>query len=135
VTAVGEHGELHAGGPAVGEQRLDRGADRAARVEDVVDDHDRHPVDVEGDVAGVDDRLVVAAADVVAVEGDVDVAVRQAGVEQVLDERVDAPAEHRAAAVDPDDREPLGLRVLLHDLVRDPYERAPDVVLVEDDLL
>jgi hypothetical protein len=39
----------------------------------------------------------------------------------------------RAATVDPDQRD-LAVRVLLHDLVRDPHERAPDVVLVEDDL-
>src|SRR5690242_14505518 len=38
VAAVGEAGELHARGSAVVEQRLDRGADRAAGVEDVVDE-------------------------------------------------------------------------------------------------
>ena len=41
VAAVGEHRELHARGPPVVEERLDRGADRAAGVEHVVDDHDR----------------------------------------------------------------------------------------------
>src|SRR5690349_563846 len=41
MTAVREHGELHPGGPAVVEQRLDRGAHRAAGEEDVVHDHDR----------------------------------------------------------------------------------------------
>ena len=76
-----------------------------------------------------------ARGDVVAVEGDVDVAERDLGVEQVLDEAVDPAGEHRAAAVDADDREPLGLGVLLDDLVRDAHERAPDVVPIEDDLL
>ena len=49
------------------------------------------------------------------------------------DEPVKARGEMRAAAVDPDQRD-LAIRVLLHDLVRDPHERTPDVVLVEDDL-
>src|SRR5436305_13542660 len=39
VAAVGQHGELHARGAAVVEERLDCGANRAARVEDVVDGH------------------------------------------------------------------------------------------------
>ena len=38
-----------------------------------------------------------------------------------------------AAPVDPDEGD-LAAGVLLDDLVRDPHERAPDVVLVEDDL-
>src|SRR5947208_10711885 len=40
VAAVDEHGELDALGPSVVEERLDRGPDRAARVEDVVDEDD-----------------------------------------------------------------------------------------------
>src|ERR687885_158880 len=47
VAAVDEDGELDPIGPAVVEQRLDRGADRPARVEDVVDEHDRLPLERE----------------------------------------------------------------------------------------
>jgi hypothetical protein len=39
----------------------------------------------------------------------------------------------RATPVDADQRD-LPVGVLLDDLVRDPHERAPHVVLVEDDL-
>src|SRR3989441_5931091 len=45
--AVDEDGELDPLGAAVVEQRLDRGADRAAGVEDVVDEHDRLPLERE----------------------------------------------------------------------------------------
>ena len=57
VTAVDEDGELHARGPAVLEQRLDRGADRAARVEDVVDEDAGLPAQVEVERRRVHDRL------------------------------------------------------------------------------
>ena len=135
MAAVGEHGELDARGPPVAEQRLDGGADGAAGVEDVVDDDDGALVDREVDVRGVDDGLLRAAGQVVAVKGDVEVAERHVGVEQVGDEAPEPRGEDRPATMDPDDREPVGLSVLLDDLVRDAYERATDVVAVEDDLL
>jgi hypothetical protein len=48
-------------------------------------------------VAGLDDRLLVARRDVVAVEVDVDVAERQLRVEQVLDETMQPAGEDRSA--------------------------------------
>jgi hypothetical protein len=72
--------------------------------------------------------------EVVAVEGDVDVPERDLALGEVLDELVEPRGEVRAPPVDPDEGDgPVG--VLLHDLVRDAYERASDVVLVEDDAL
>ena len=133
VAAVGEHGELHAGGAAVVEQRLDPGARGAAGVEDVVDEHDRVVLEPERQVRGVHRRVDRAGGDVVAVEGDVDVAERDLGVEQVAHQPVQAGGEMRAAAVDADERDGLA-GVLLDDLVRDAHERPADVVLVEDDL-
>ena len=50
------------------------------------------------------------------------------------DELVEAGREVRAPSVDPHERHGA-IRVLLHDLVRDPHERASDVVLVQDDAL
>src|SRR5687767_11809323 len=78
VAAVGEAGELHALRAAVAEERLDRGPDRAPRVEDVVDEHARHSLEREVELRVADDRLRVdrrlspTHLDVVAVEGDVD---------------------------------------------------------------
>src|SRR6059058_1256951 len=47
VAAVDEDGELDPVGPAVVEERLDRGADRPAGVEDVIDEHDGLPLERE----------------------------------------------------------------------------------------
>ena len=55
-------------------------------------------------------------------------------LEQVAEDRVQALGEHRAAALDADDREVLRALVLLDDLVCDPHQGAPHVVAVEDDL-
>ena len=57
VAAVDEDGELDARGPAVVEERLDRGADRAAGVEDVVDEDDRAAVEREVELRRADERL------------------------------------------------------------------------------
>ena len=43
--------------------------------------------------------------------------------------------QHRSAAVDADDRQPVGRGVLLDDLVGVAHERSADVVPIEDDLL
>ena len=76
VAAVDEHGELDPLGPAVVEQRFDRGADRPAGVEDVVDEDDPHAVEREGQL-GRADRRAHAIGDVVAIERDVDRARRR----------------------------------------------------------
>ena len=75
VAMRGPDRQLHALGTAIVEERLDRGADGAAGVEDVVDEDDGAVGEVEVDVGGVDDRLLGGrlGADVVAVEGDVEV--------------------------------------------------------------
>ena len=137
VAAVAEHRELDPARAAVVEERLDRGPHRAAGEEDVVDEDDGAVGEVEVDVGGVDDRLRGRrlGADVVAVEGDVDVADRQLDRGQLAEQRVQAAGEHGAAGVDPDDRQALGVRVLLDDLVGDPPQRSPQVVALEHDLL
>src|SRR2546427_6200646 len=55
--AVNEDGELDPLGAAVVEQRLDRRADRATGVEDVVDEHDRLPLEREVEAGRADDGL------------------------------------------------------------------------------
>ena len=74
-------------------------------------------------------------ADVVAVEGDVDVADRQLGRGQLPQQGVQPAGEQRAAGVDSDDRETLGIGVLLGDLVSDPLQGSPHVIALEHDLL
>ena len=74
-------------------------------------------------------------ADVVAVEADVDVADRQLGAGQLAEEGVEAAGQDGAAGVDADDGEPRGLRVLLGDLVGDPPQGSPQIVVLKHDLL
>src|SRR5881398_768943 len=82
VAPVGEHRQLDALGPAVVEERVDRGADRAAGVEDVVDEDAGHPLEREVEAGRADERLRMprrlsrANVDVVAVERDVELAER-----------------------------------------------------------
>src|SRR5204862_3937407 len=91
VAAVREHGELHALGPAVAEERLDRRADRPAGVEDVVDEEARHHLEREVERRradkrlGVTGRLAGANVDVVPVKGDVELAERDLAAAQLLD--------------------------------------------------
>src|ERR1019366_4448003 len=101
VAAVGEHGQLHALGATVGEQRLDRGADGATGEEDVVDDHDSETGEVEVDVGGVQDGGVGSRGDVIAVEADVEVAEGNVGVEQLLEQDVQTLGEEGSAAGGP----------------------------------
>jgi hypothetical protein len=140
VAAVGEDGELDALRAAVAEERLDRGPDRAAGVEDVVDEHARHPLEREVERGRADERLGVpgrlarADVDVVAVKRDVELAERDLGSAQLGDPAAEPLRDRDAARVDPDQGDPLEVGVALDDLVRDPRERALDRLGIEDSL-
>src|SRR5829696_2763996 len=103
VTAVGEAGELDARRPAVVEERIDRRADRPARVEDVVDEDDGAPLEREvelrraHDRLGVPRRLAGANLDVVPVEGDVERAELDVGARELLDQAPQAVRQRDAA--------------------------------------
>src|SRR5439155_1503444 len=96
---------LHARGAPVVEERVDRGTDRAARVEDVVDEHARHPLEGEvelriaHDGLRVDRCLAAAHLDVVAVEGDVDRAEAQLLPGELGDQASQALCNRHAARV------------------------------------
>ena len=83
-------------------------------------------------------RLAAGHAQVVAVEGDVQVAEGDGavvvGVAQLGEQAMQAPGQVRAAAVDAHQRQRAG-RVGFQDLVSDARERAPHVIAVEDDPL
>ena len=138
MTAVDEHGELDARRPAAVEQRLDRGADRAAGIEDVVHQDDRPPLEQEVELRGADDRLrcerslAATDGDVVAVEGDVDGAERGLDSGALLDQAREPPRERYASGLDPDERDLVELRVALDDLVGDSRKGPPQPVGVEE---
>src|SRR5690349_132394 len=132
VAAVGEHGQLHALGPAVAEERVDRRADRAAGVEDVVDEHDRHPLEPEVEAGRAHEwlrvprRLAAADVDVVAMEGDVELPERDLRGRELLDALPEPLGQRNAAGVDADQGDATEVGVPLGDLVRDPRQRLPD---------
>src|SRR5205823_11226379 len=111
MTAVDEDGELDPLGPAVVEESLDRGPDRPAGVEHVVDEYDGLPFEREIEGGRADHRLRVprrvAAAHlhVVAVEGDVDGAEIGRFAGALLDQAAQAMGERNAARLDPDQRD------------------------------
>ena len=137
MAAIDEHGELHAGRAAVVEQALDRGADRASRVEDVVDEDDRATVERKVQRRLADDRLRVkrrlAAADahIVAIKGDVDRTERRRLAGPVLDQAGQPLRQRHAAGLDADERDLAELRIRLDDLVGDTRERSRKPVGVE----
>ena len=141
MAAVCEDGELHPLRAAVLEERVDRRADRAARVEDVVDEDHRAPLEVEVELRVAHERLRAARClpgahvHVVAVEGDVELSERQFLAGALLDELADALGDRHPARVDPDERDRVEVLVPLDDLVRDAGERPPDRLFVEQDTL
>src|SRR5581483_528894 len=130
VAAVTDDGELDTRGPAVVEERLDCGADRAARVEDVVDEHAGLALERKVDPRRAHERLWVqrrlAAAhlDVVAVEGDVDGAERDRRPGELLDQPPQPLGDEDTARVDADQRDVVEALVALDDLVGDAVEGA-----------
>ena len=75
----------------------------------------------------MDDRSVAGLAplDVVAVEGDVEVAERDLGAAELADQGVQAAADDGAARVDADQRQAVRVLILLDDLVGDTDKRPP----------
>ena len=137
MAAIGEDGELDAGGSPVVEEGVDRRAHRATRVEHVVNQDDGAAGEVEVEMRVVDNRRVAGlpALDVVAIEGDVEIAEGHVGAGELADQGMQAATDHRSARVDADQRQPIRLLVLLDDLVGDTDQRPPQIVVIEHDLL
>jgi hypothetical protein len=79
-------------------------------------------------------RLAGPDVDVVAVEGDVELAERDLRAGELGDPAAQALGERDAARVDADEGDALELGVALDDLVRDARQRALDVIGIEDSL-
>jgi len=141
MAAVDQAGKLDARRAPVVEERVDGRADRAPRVEDVVDQDARLARDRELQLAVAQDRLrmqrsLSPAPDdhVVPVEGDVEGAERELDVRSLRDQPPESLRERHAARMDADEGRPVKVGIALDDLVRDPDERALDRLGVEQDL-
>jgi hypothetical protein len=79
-------------------------------------------------------RLACTYVDVVAVEGDVELAERDLGAGELADASAQPLRERHAARVDADQRHARKVRVPLDDLVCDPGESPLDRLGIEDSL-
>ena len=138
MTAVDEHRQLDALGPAIVEERLDPCADRPAGVEHVIDEHDGLAFEQEVERRRADDRLGMARRttsadlDVVAIEGDVDGAEVRSRAGPLLDQPSQTMRERDAARLDADERDSRQIGIRLDDLVRDSRQRPAQSVGIEE---
>src|SRR4051795_123256 len=136
--AVDEACELDAGGPAVLEEGLDRGPDRAAGVEDVVHEDTRHAFERKVELRRFDDGLGVqrplAAADddIVAMKGDVDAAERDLDAVEVFDQAPEPLGERDAAGLDADEGDGREVTVPLDDLMGDAGDRPVQALRIQE---
>jgi hypothetical protein len=114
------------------DKRVHGAADGAARVEHVVDQHDRCSVQVEGEVRAFDDRLLGDERQIIAVEGDVQRADREPDPLVLLDGGGDAMRQGHPSSLDADQSQALGAGLLLDYLMRDTDDGAPDLVAGHD---
>jgi hypothetical protein len=145
MAAIHKHCELHARRTAELHERVDCGADRATGVEDVVDEHDRHPLDRERDARGPNNRLAirrppsVAHVHVVAVKRDVESTDGELHPASLLDQAPKPGCERHSARLDPDERDVLepvtvGWPDPLDELVGDPRKGLGDASGVQKSL-
>lgn len=124
---VDEHQKLHPGGPSVIEQRVERGPNRAAGVEDVVHEDDVLPGDGEIDFSSVDYRLLGDSGKVVAIKVDVEDADRNGPALERLDLGGKTLRKRYATAADTDKGKLLKAIGFLENFVSQANERTVDL--------
>jgi hypothetical protein len=107
VAAVNQYKQLHARGPSMIKQRIQRGPNRPARVEDVIHEHDISSNYRKPNLVRMQDRPLAHSRKIVAVEVDVQDSNGNLQTFKTLNLRCE-PLSHRSAApFDPDKREPI----------------------------
>jgi hypothetical protein len=129
--AVDEHRERDPRRPAEVRELVEGGAHRAAGVEHVVDDHHARAVDAAGERRAAHDRARADRLEVVAVERDVERAERHLDALGRVHRAGEPLRDLDAAALDPDEHEPVGAGVELDDLVGHALDRAGHRARVE----
>ena len=127
MAAVDQHQKLHARRPAVIEQRIERGANRAAGVQDVVDQNNVLALHRKRDVGRAHHRLDIDGRQVVAVQVDVQDAGRNLTAFECLDLSRQPLRQRNAPAADADERELIEVLGLLEYFVRQPHQRPVDL--------
>ncbi|BCJ57195.1 hypothetical protein Jiend_06170 [Micromonospora endophytica] len=134
VPPVDEHRELHRRRPTEVTQRVERGPDRPAGEEHVVDEDDPPAVDPPGRQLGGADRAGGVPAQVVAVERDVEHTDRHGDTFEGADPGGEAVRERGASGRDAEQYGVGRALGLLQDLVRDPVDDALDIRVCQNHL-
>jgi hypothetical protein len=140
MAAIDQARELDPRGSSVLEKRLDRGSDRPAGREDVVDQDAGHAFEGEVELGGPHDRLGVPGSlsvtndDVVAMERDVDAAESDLDASEIRDVAPEALGERNPAGVNSNEGGALEITVSFDDLVSDAGERPVQGLGIQQDL-
>ncbi len=127
VPTVDQDRKLDRARPAEIHQRVHRGAGCASVMDDVVDQHDHLSAHV-GQVARGPVTAGRPEVKVVAMLRDVEAAERYSRLLELAENHRQASRQDIALADDADDHHIVDAPIALHDLVRDPMQRAPDLV-------
>ena len=134
MAAIDEHDELDGTGPPEINQRIERRANRPARVQHVVHQQDVLAVDEEGDLGPAHQRLRPHGRthQVVAVERDIERAGGHLYAGDVLQVRGDPRRNRHPARANADQSQGLHASVALVNLVGDAQQAARDPLGVHD---
>ena len=133
--AIDQHHELDGSRPAEVDERVERGPDRPAGVEDVVHEQDALVVDRKGNLRLADERLRAdgRAHEVVAIERDVERAGRHLVTGNLVNGVRNPARQRHAARADADEGDLFEAAVAFEDFVRDSREAAGHPVRIEND--
>jgi hypothetical protein len=130
--AVHHYRKTDARGPAEVNKRVERRADAAAGEENIVNEDDGLPVDINWNLAGPEGGRVEAAAEVITVQADVDRPDGNLLGFEVADCARQPPREMSAAGEETDDDEVVRARVVLDDLMSKSPHGACHLIRTEE---
>ena len=123
---VDQRQQLHPRGAAMVEQRIQRGADGAPRVQDVVHQDDVLPGDRKRNIGGIHHGLVRDRGKIVAIKSDIQNPHREFAPLEALDLAPQPLRQRNTAAADTDENQLVQIPSPLQDLVRQSDQRAVD---------
>src|ERR1039457_6737568 len=132
MAAVHQHRQLHGPGPAQVVQRIERGPHRPARIQHIVDQDNGLPVYSVSGKLGSTQRTSRVEPQIVPVHGDVQRTARDLEPLELPDTSREATRERNPAGRNAEQDDLITAVRPLQDLVRDPGERTPDLLGVED---
>lgn len=131
MAAIGENGELNCRRPAEIGECVERGSNGPPGVENIIDQHNRHPSQIDGEVGGVQ-FWCRSCVEVVPMEADVERANGNVAVLDLPHCLSDSDRQGNASSVDAHDHEAIGAAISLDDLMSDSLENSGYIVGIQD---